>query len=830
MDAIILNDQCISIARIKGIEFDSETITAVSEDPWIELRFADPIRYLSLEISIPEAYAGDYFSIYHSFSADSPLPSYSQEKSVILPLHRRGDVTRIIEFEFPVSYVRLDVTESIGKTGISRIEINAFNTLEDSLVDVIGNQPFDENGTVVNTHDLSNTGAPHLAFHIAKSLLEKDIPVVAVACDENSAALLDAYAAESLPIVSFDMLQGTIYSGVGRLIKIQRICDGLHNIGFKRAILNTLLSARYAEYYKYAGFNTISLIHETAETIKIQDWTSYAIDAATFSDYLVFPCKPVRQGFLDLVPGIEGEALIRPQGVYQESIQAGGINLPDIGIGPQDIVILGSGNCTLRKGYDLFVSAAIEMMNASPSLPLKFIWAGDFGNTLFDRDYRMRLAAQIEKSAVFGSFVQMPFCAPPAYKELLNRANLFWCTSRDDTFPSVVLEAMLARVPVVAFGSTGGVDTMLGEGRGKLVPGFDISTFVNDSITLFENSSQAAKIVNAAHSWVQSNLNFDEYAQWLIWLTKQPAIVSLDTCLDLRIKRIRDFALGQASDFDCVDMPREAIVDTNITAATKDQSTLASSEIKEALTRILEAFDSLCKEKGYRYSLAGGTLLGAIRHGGFIPWDDDIDLYIPRDDYEKLLSLPFPLDINGTTIDLRNNRNSSQPTVYSKIIDPSVLVYEPDKNAIGNLWIDVFPVEFMPEMGFMQADLQKARELNLEAWNLALSLKEMKRRRRADSRIRVLTKEIEETYSTGGSGASTVVELAWSNFFGGGDIKPYSASLFDDLVEVEFERRKYPAFRVWSEFLIRQYGKYWIIPKRENRQNHSIIAWREPQR
>lgn len=66
---------------------------------------------------------------------------------------------------------------------------------------------------------------------------------------------------------------------------------------------------------------------------------------------------------------------------------------------------------------------------------------------------------------------------------------------------------------------------------------------------------------------------------------------------------------------------------------------LTLQELKEIEFDILKMFDAFCKENDIKYYLSHGTLLGAIRYGKFIPWDDDVDLLIPREDYNKMITL-----------------------------------------------------------------------------------------------------------------------------------------------------------------------------------------------
>lgn len=125
---------------------------------------------------------------------------------------------------------------------------------------------------------------------------------------------------------------------------------------------------------------------------------------------------------------------------------------------------------------------------------------------------------------------------------------------------------------------------------------------------------------------------------------------------------------------------------------------LSPEEIKQVELGVLVELDRICREHGLRYYLAFGTLIGALRHGGFIPWDDDIDVLVPRADYEQLLEHLREWR-SDDRYDIAVYRDGKSTFQYAKLVDTTTSAtenYVLEKYQVG-LWVDLFPLDECPK-------------------------------------------------------------------------------------------------------------------------------------
>ena len=119
-------------------------------------------------------------------------------------------------------------------------------------------------------------------------------------------------------------------------------------------------------------------------------------------------------------------------------------------------------------------------------------------------------------------------------------------------------------------------------------------------------------------------------------------------------------------------------------------------ELKRVQLEILDMVTQFCDANGIRYWLDSGTLLGAIRHKGYIPWDDDIDLGMLREDYERFVSVFNESNDRYRVLSFEWNPDFGFP--FAKVCDTTTVLYEPDergrKMAIN---IDIFPYDRAPD-------------------------------------------------------------------------------------------------------------------------------------
>ena len=258
----------------------------------------------------------------------------------------------------------------------------------------------------------------------------------------------------------------------------------------------------------------------------------------------------------------------------------------------------------------------------------------------------------------------------------------------------------------------------------------------------------------------------------------------------------------------------------DITEAIAGGRLITIDEVKNIELQILDYLAEVCREKNLRYWLCGGSLLGAIRHGGIIPWDDDIDIAMPYEDYKVLMtSFPKHPFYYPVGIDVPESEVFIEP--FAKIVDNRTVVVENMKTVkrIGGVCIDIFPLVGLPDDDKDRLlFFKKYRELEKCIWQDFY---------KNDGDISIFEywvdkqREFLNKYSFDESKHVGIIGTLYD------EKDQVSRSAYNETIQKEFDGLNVNIPLGYEEFLVNQYGEDWNIPPKEEDRvlRHDIDAY-----
>ena len=239
---------------------------------------------------------------------------------------------------------------------------------------------------------------------------------------------------------------------------------------------------------------------------------------------------------------------------------------------------------------------------------------------------------------------------------------------------------------------------------------------------------------------------------------------------------------------------------------------------------IFVEFDRICRKHNIKYTMEGGTLMGAVKYQDFVPWDDDIDVVMVRNEYEKFLKIA-PMELNSKFFLQSYNNVSEFPLNYAKLCFNGTEIYDYDyshlKNMNHGIFIDIFPVDNvipkkLKKHCSMVGIFTGARKVKLRAIKPkgirklvygALSILPMK----------LLIKLVDKSckmYNKKDTGY--IYEVCNSNR----KFKPLNSEVYKSLVELPFRDKKFFAIENYDDFLKSRFGKNYAneLPSEDKRK------------
>lgn len=264
-------------------------------------------------------------------------------------------------------------------------------------------------------------------------------------------------------------------------------------------------------------------------------------------------------------------------------------------------------------------------------------------------------------------------------------------------------------------------------------------------------------------------------------------------------------------------------------------------EIKTLSFQVLQAVAAVCQEHGLSYSLTGGTLLGAVRHKGFIPWDDDIDLMMPRPDYDRFIQIVGSGDY-GFDLKCKELSGDGYWYPFAKACHRDTLVVEAaiqESDVKLGVFVDIFPVDGAgnsPKTAKLRAMVFQTlhglkvtsnwthyRRSKLRKWYyeparyVCYLLSRVLGRKRIDKMLGAFLKR--KSYTDCAYCGRLVGD------FGSKEVMP--RALFENIITLPFEGGEFHAIADYDTFLTSLYGDYMQLPPAHKQvSHHEFTAYR----
>jgi glycosyltransferase involved in cell wall biosynthesis/SAM-dependent methyltransferase len=364
---------------------------------------------------------------------------------------------------------------------------------------------------VVVSHDAHFYGAQRLALFLVRTLArEMGYDVEVLLC--GGGPLVQQFA-EAGRVHDF-------YSAASTPERQSAVILGLYERGARIAICNTSCVGDVVHTLKSAGFSVVSLIHELPGLIGQYGLENSIATISREADKVVFAADVVRDRFVELTGLSLDKAIVRPQGLlirnrYTNGAEARRELRERLGVGEHTKIVLAIGSAHRRKGPDLFVEAGLSVIKTRTDVV--FVWVGHTDGDGFDEASGRVSLAGAQRHFIFPGVIEDS-------DVFFAGADVYLMTSREDPFPSVVLHALDAELPVIGFDNAGGFVELLRRGCGILVPYLDTSAMAAATLSLLADPAAAQGMIATGKEIVSREFEFARYVHDLVKLAQGPRV------------------------------------------------------------------------------------------------------------------------------------------------------------------------------------------------------------------------------------------------------------------------------------------------------------------